>query len=171
MTSPPYSSTPPHTTPTSLKHQAEKEARKKAGASTISAEALRKARRLGQLSDKAAASTGAGAGGGGKEGLFKYVQRAGAAVGPATAKAAAAASSSAGGADKGGKGKGKGGDAGAGQFEQELESQLSALLANPTAASSATRRPLATPLTAGGSGVRPLSRCVDLVGLVGFRWR
>lgn len=170
MTSPPYSSTPPHTTPTSLKHQAEKEARKKAGASTISAEALRKARRLGQLSDKAAASTGAGAGGG-KEGLFKYVQRAGAAVGPATAKAAAAASSSAGGADKGGKGKGKGGDAGAGQFEQELESQLSALLANPTAASSATRRPLATPLTAGGSGVRPLSRCVDLVGLVGSRWR
>eukprot|EP00624_Nannochloropsis_granulata_P002925 evm.model.NODE_24774_length_12371_cov_25.832430.2 len=59
---------------------AEKEARKKTGVSTISAEALRKARRLGQLSE-GASKGGAGA----KEGLFKYVQRAGASVGPATA--------------------------------------------------------------------------------------
>ena len=58
---------------------AEKEARKKSGVSTISAEALRKARRLGQLSE------GSGRGGAGaKEGLFKYVQRAGASVGPAS---------------------------------------------------------------------------------------
>jgi hypothetical protein len=59
-------------------------------------------------------------------------------------------------------------NAAGGAFEQELESQLSALLANPTAAvaSSATRRPLATPLTAGGSGVRPLSRCVRATRVV-----
>ncbi len=93
--------------------QAEKEARKKAGASTISADALRKARRLGQLSDKAAAASGAGAGGGGKEGLFKYVQRASATVGPATAKAGGgASSSSAAAAAAGGGGKAKEGEFG-----------------------------------------------------------
>ncbi|GAB5035819.1 dna polymerase alpha catalytic [Nannochloropsis oceanica] len=152
---------------------AEKAARKKTGVSTISAEALRKARRLGQLSE-GVSKGGAGA----KEGLFKYVQRAGASVGPATAG---------GGGGGGGAGKskstilqddssasaiGRGSKAAAkrkgepgGTFEAELESQLNDLISDGgggegreggSTYSSASRRPIATPLMAGGT--RPLAR-------------
>lgn len=185
------------------------EARKKAGVSTISAEALKKARRLAQLGEKA----GAG-GGSGKEGLFKYVQRAGASIGPSSAKTGGAAAAGAGAApgfassSSSAKGKEKEGEGeqkeegkmipfvlgqdgycfartqkpngrlqsglnthmiywtkSGGRFEQDLESQLNDLMANPSSiaaasssSSSALRRPLATPLTSGGT--RPLSRYV-----------
>lgn len=131
---------------------AEKEARKKSGVSTISAEALRKARRLGQLSE------GSGRGGAGaKEGLFKYVQRAGASVGPASNAGGKANRSSSEIDDLPGAEKSKGTtkDKELNGFEQELESQLNELVASADYATS-RRRPLATPVT--GGGVRAIAR-------------
>ena len=140
---------------------AEKEARKKVGVSTISAEALKKARRLGQLSEGAK-------GGSGKEGLFKYVQRAGASVGPATAGGKSSKASSSKDRDEevgpsSKKAVGKGGDAGkGGAFEEELESQLNDLMASASTGgggggSAPVRRPMAS-AGGGGSGLRPIAR-------------